>query len=265
MACRNNRGRNGDIFSIEYIPADCTRKRLREKYKDPSMQLNLVSCQFVFHYSFESLPQAEKMFQNAAECLKPGGYFIGTLPDSNDIIARAQRNRTRTFGNDLLKVSLDFDPDDPPLFGAKYHFQLDGVVDCPEFLVHFPTLVKLAKRYGLKLERKEKFYDYYERMKEEGDHLLHNMRTFESYPPAEGCSLVGTAEDDYAHADAYLKATGQQGPLGTLSKSEWEASCKFLSKNYMNKLFKYTGKIFKKTLFLEYVDQSVCVKYYGGS
>ena len=42
-----------------------------------------------------------------------------------------------------------------PLFGAKYDFHLEGVVDCPEFLVHFPTLEKLAKQYDLlvKLQR----------------------------------------------------------------------------------------------------------------
>lgn len=60
--------------------------RLRERYKDPSMELDLVSCQFSFHYCFESLPQAENMVRNAAECLRPGGYFIGTIPDAYEIM-----------------------------------------------------------------------------------------------------------------------------------------------------------------------------------
>jgi len=29
-----------------------------------------------------------------------------------------------------------------PIFGAKYNFHLEGVVDCPEFLVYFPALEK---------------------------------------------------------------------------------------------------------------------------
>ena len=29
-----------------------------------------------------------------------------------------------------------------PLFGARYNFHLEGVVDCPEFLVFFPVLEK---------------------------------------------------------------------------------------------------------------------------
>lgn len=39
----------------------------------------------------------------------------------------------------------------PPFFGAKYNFHLEGVVNCPEFLVHLPTLCKLASKFGLEL------------------------------------------------------------------------------------------------------------------
>lgn len=31
-----------------------------------------------------------------------------------------------------------------PIFGAKYNFHLEGVVDCPEFLVNFPVFEKLV-------------------------------------------------------------------------------------------------------------------------
>lgn len=55
-------------------------------YKDASIKFDIVSCQFAFHYCFESLPQARRMLQNVSECLKPGGYFIGTLPDAYDIM-----------------------------------------------------------------------------------------------------------------------------------------------------------------------------------
>lgn len=60
--------------------------RLREKYQDASMTFDLCSCQFSFHYCFESLPQAKMMLQNACECLSLGGYFIGTTPNSQEIM-----------------------------------------------------------------------------------------------------------------------------------------------------------------------------------
>lgn len=56
--------------------------------------------------------------------------------------ARHRANGSKNFGNDVYNISLECETDPPPLFGGKYGFNLEGVVDCPEFLVHFPTLVK---------------------------------------------------------------------------------------------------------------------------
>lgn len=231
MKSRASRDRaSSNIYSIEYILGDCTKTRLREKFSDPSMKLDLVSCQFAFHYSFESLPQAECMLRNASECLQPGGYFIGTIPDAYDLVARAKKYESNTYGNNVYQVTLDFDLNKPDLFGAKCDFHLHGVVDCPEFLVHFPVFVKLAKKYGLKLINKEKFYDFFERMKAEGKQLLNNMAGLETYPPNSSATLFGTEEDDYTHANEFIKKEGRDNlRIGTLSKSEWEASCKLIS------------------------------------
>ena len=56
---------------------------------------------------------------------------------------KADGNR---FGNEIYQVEFNC-----PLFGGAYNFSLEGVVDCPEFLVHFKTLEKIAKKFGLKL------------------------------------------------------------------------------------------------------------------
>lgn len=229
---QKRRGRGPEnLFSLELIHGDAGKVRYREKFMDPSIKLDIVSCQFAFHYSFESLPQAECWFKNASECLMAGGYFIGTMIDSNEIVSRARRADSHCFGNNIYKVMLHFDADDPPLFGAKYDFQLhDGRVDCPEFLVHFPTFVKLAKKYGLKLVRKEKFFDFYNRMKHEGRQLLSSMGAFACYPPNRDKPLGGTQPDDYDHAKKFLREQGQDDrPCGTLSKSEWEVSTLYLT------------------------------------
>lgn len=147
-------------FNAEFFTCDSTRDRLRERLCDPSMKINLVSCQFAFHYCFESLKQAEMMLKNVSECLRPGGYFIGTIPDAYDIMKRQKRAEADTFGNDIYQIKFLSDPNDLPIFGAKYNFHLDGVVDCPEFLVYFPALVKLAKKYSLELIESTRFEDY---------------------------------------------------------------------------------------------------------
>ena len=46
--------------------------------------------------------------------------------------------------NSIYSAVPMFDLDDVPLFGAKYDFHLEDVVDVPEYLIHFPLL----ERYG---------------------------------------------------------------------------------------------------------------------
>ncbi|XP_012286817.1 mRNA cap guanine-N7 methyltransferase isoform X2 [Orussus abietinus] len=220
----NDRG-FAPVFTAEFITADCTKVRLREKYKDASTQLDLVSCQFAFHYSFESLPQAECMLHNASESLRPGGYFIGTLPDANDLVCRWRKTEGNKFGNDIYSVEfLDDNKEKPPLFGAKYNFHLEGVVDCPEFLVHLPTLRKLALKYGLELVMFERFEDFYERIKDEGRSLLGKMQALETYPPYHEAPLLGQIPNDYQHAVQYMQSSTGHRKIGTLSQSEWEAT-----------------------------------------
>lgn len=159
----NGRNSYGKMFTCEFITCDSTLDRLRQKFKDPSVELNLVSCQFAFHYCFESLNQVECMLRNAGECLRTGDYFIGTIPDAYEIMKRQRNTCSNEFGNDIYKIQLLFDAGNAPLFGAKYNFRLEGVVDCPEYLVYFPLLVKLAKKFGLEFVMKERFDTYYKR------------------------------------------------------------------------------------------------------
>nr|XP_036217977.1 mRNA cap guanine-N7 methyltransferase [Bactrocera oleae] len=223
MQSRADKSKFASKFSAEFFACDATLVRLRERYKDKSLKLNLVSCQFAFHYSFESLTQAECMVRNAAECLQPGGYFIATIPDANEIMRRLRQSpNPRSIGNEIYKIDFICDTDPPPLFGAKYQFHLEGVVDCPEFLVHFPTLVKLCLKHGLKLERKAPFADYYKESLEKGRSLLQRMNGLETViPNRQG------KDPEFQHLQTYFKG-GSSKSVGTLSQSEWEATTLYL-------------------------------------
>ncbi|XP_037806821.1 mRNA cap guanine-N7 methyltransferase [Lucilia sericata] len=210
-------------FEAEFFACDSTLVRLRERFKDPSLKLNLVSCQFAFHYSFESLTQAECMVRNAAECLQPGGFFIATMPDAYELMKRLRASSDgRSFGNEVYNIEFVCDTNPPPLFGAKYQFHLEGVVDCPEFLVHFPTLVKLCRKYGLKLDRKTTFADYYKENIEKGRGLLQRMNCLDTVY----ANRVGN-DEQYAHLKRYMKSNSGR-PYGSLTKCEWEAATIYL-------------------------------------
>lgn len=225
------KSRNNRLFSAEFHACDATHVVQRNLYQDPNIKLDLTSCQFAFHYCFESLPQADVMLRNASECLRPGGFFIGTIPDANEIMKRHQKVKEgNKFGNDIYSIELQFDPEEEiPFFGAKYNFHLEEVVDCPEFLVHFPTLVKLAEKHKLKLVLRETFEDYYTRMIPHGKELAEKMRVFETFS-LDSRNLSYDDEAEYQHARDFIKAKNQHDryQVGTLAKSEWEAICKFL-------------------------------------
>ncbi|KAI8791194.1 mRNA cap guanine-N7 methyltransferase [Biomphalaria glabrata] len=230
------------IFSAEFIAADCTKVRLKSKYKNPNQSFDLVSCQFSFHYCFESYNQAMLMLRNACECLRVGGYFIGTTPNANEIVKRLKASKDSSFGNDVYRISFPHNnKENFPVFGAMYNFHLEGVVDCPEFLVYFPVLEKLAAQFGMKLVKKQTFADFFkDNVTNRGSlNLLSAMQALEPFPPLEGSSPVSSKTEDYQIAQEVLNSVlGCQhsdrgdGPctkrIGTLTLAEWEAATLYL-------------------------------------
>lgn len=221
----NMGGRRKFDYKIEYHACDATVERQRSQYEDSSIRFHVVSCQFAFHYCFESLPQAECMLRNASECLAAGGYFFGTIPNADEIMRRRQLSDEDEFGNEVYKISFECNANAPPLFGAKYNFYLDGVVNCPEFLVHFPTLVKLARKYGLRLVERKPFPEFFREKIQDGRHrgLLERMKALETF------QLKGKWEKDasnYVGVREYMEGRkGDVEQVGTLSKCEWETVC----------------------------------------
>ena len=219
------------LFTAEFIASDCTRVQLEKKYKKPNIDIDLVSIQFSFHYCFESLSQTNCMIRNVSQRLRTGGMFIGTTPDSQEIIKRLRQSGTNSFGNSIYSIKFDDKFLDPnykiPIFGAKYDFHLEGVVDCPEFLVYFPVFEEICLKYGLKLVYRKSFGQLFEENKSMRDHnqLLNIMDALEVYPNRRDSSLVGDPQEDYKHAKQFYDnlSDDHKRQIGTLSKSEWEA------------------------------------------
>nr|XP_033790048.1 mRNA cap guanine-N7 methyltransferase [Geotrypetes seraphini] len=220
---------NEHIFSAEFITADSTKELLTDKYSDPRISFDICSCQFVYHYSFETYEQADMMLRNACERLCPGGYFIGTTPNGFEIVKRLEASDTDSFGNEVYTVMFQ-KKGEYPLFGCKYDFNLEEVVNVPEFLVYFPLLVEMAKKYQMKLVYKKTFREFFEEKIKNEEHklLIKRMQALEQYPADENSKLVSENEDDYKHVKERLKNSQSKAPLGTLSKSEWEAASIYL-------------------------------------
>lgn len=225
-------------FTCEFVNIDCSRQRIKDCIPNKEMVFDMTSCQFSFHYSFESYEQVCTMIRNASESLKIGGIFCGTIPDSFEIVKRLKDCGSNSYGNDIYSITFEktydqYEKEGFPLFGCKYNFHLDNVVDCPEFLVHFSVLEEICNNFGLELISKKRFDQYYYEKKdeEENNRLLNYMDALEKYPPKDNEKLQGSAKDDYKHIRQFLmEGTSKKdfSTIGTLSKSEWESVTLYL-------------------------------------
>lgn len=156
--------RNSYSFPARLVCADCFTVHLDEVLQDEA-PFDVCSCQFALHYSWMSEEKARIALQNVAAVLKPGGYFIGTMPDANVIVRKLRETDGLEFGNSCYNVQFSeyylekkFLPSEP--FNIEYLFHLEDAVSCPEWLVHFPTFQALAEEYGLELVDKKNFHDF---------------------------------------------------------------------------------------------------------
>ncbi|ODQ77410.1 hypothetical protein BABINDRAFT_163654 [Babjeviella inositovora NRRL Y-12698] len=169
----------GDCFSLT-VPEILTPNFGLDQIQYP---FDMVSMQFCLHYSFESEAKARRMLENVSKCLKTGGFFIGTIPDSDFIKAKLARNHVKKvanknkFGNSIY--SVEFEEDVPAdgnfgkIYGNKYtYFLKDAVDNVPEYIVPFNAFRALAEDYNLEMRYRGSFTELYKERIPEWFHRL---------------------------------------------------------------------------------------------
>ncbi|KAJ4773470.1 mRNA cap guanine-N7 methyltransferase [Rhynchospora pubera] len=151
-------------FPARLICADCYDARL-DQYLYDDAPFDICSCQFALHYSWSNEARARQALANISALLRPGGTFIGTMPDANVIIKRLREAEGLEFGNSVYWVSFDEDYSDKKFpssrpFGIKYKFHLEDAVDCPEWIVPFHVFKALAEEYDLELVMTKNFHEF---------------------------------------------------------------------------------------------------------
>nr|XP_016514077.1 PREDICTED: mRNA cap guanine-N7 methyltransferase 1-like [Nicotiana tabacum] len=108
------------------------------------------------HYSWSTEARARRALANVSALLRPGGIFVGTMPDANVIIKKLREAEGLAFGNSVYWIRFDeefsekkFISSNP--FGIKYKFHLEDAVDCPEWIVPFHVFKALAEEYDFEL------------------------------------------------------------------------------------------------------------------
>ncbi|GAA5833883.1 hypothetical protein JCM11251_005998 [Rhodosporidiobolus azoricus] len=159
-------------FPASFFALDCFESPITEvldpSYFDPK-PFDIVSMQFCMHYAFETEAKVRQMLENVSRFLKPGGRFVGTIPDAQNLFTHLDDSLTAyshnpdpssdpseglAFGNSIYRVQFDSrePPEEGSPYGHRYTFFLqDAVEEVPEYVVYWDNFVALAAEYSLSL------------------------------------------------------------------------------------------------------------------
>jgi len=151
----------------------------------------------------ESESKVRIMLDNVTRYLREGGVFLGTIPNSQQLMERLNDvppdSAELSWGNNVYKIT--FNDRTRKQYGQRYSFYLkDAVEDVPEFVVHWDEFERLAATYGLVLKYKKEFHQVFEENQEHHEFgpLLQRMNVVDE----KGESHMD--EDQWEAANVYI-------------------------------------------------------------
>ncbi|KAF8052903.1 hypothetical protein N665_1492s0007 [Sinapis alba] len=177
-------------YNVEFFEADPSKDDLESQLEKRVGEADLVSCWRHLQLCFETEESARRLLSNVATLLKPGGYFFGITPDSSTIWAKYQKNveayhnrsggtKPNVFPNyirsETYMITFEVEEEKFPMFGKRYQLKFSGD-NAPEnhCLVHFPSLIKLAREAGLEYVEIQSLTDFYDDNRAQFGSLLMN-------------------------------------------------------------------------------------------
>ncbi|KAL0947134.1 hypothetical protein HGRIS_013265 [Hohenbuehelia grisea] len=175
-------------FAATFAALDCYTELLSAAFPPARLAepFDAVSMQFCMHYAFETEKKARCMLENVVNWLRPGGIFVGTIPNAEQLLDQLDAippdQEDLSFGNSVYKIR--FEDRNKTTYGHKYWFYLqDAVENVPEYVVQWDNFVQLAREYGLEPRYKAEFHQVYEQHQEHPEFkpLLTRMKVVDSH------------------------------------------------------------------------------------
>ncbi|KAA8916185.1 hypothetical protein TRICI_001676 [Trichomonascus ciferrii] len=158
---------NRKSFWADFCVGDAFSERVEDIVHPDAFPVDVVSIQFSLHYAFKSEETIRTLLDNVSRALKPGGSFLGTIPNADFLMEHvwSTPEGVKSWGNSLYRIQFEELPPkslNPP-FGHQYSFFLeDAVENVPEYIVPFDCLQKLCTEYGLELTYKKPFLEMFD-------------------------------------------------------------------------------------------------------
>ncbi|KAF3779180.1 mRNA cap guanine-N7 methyltransferase 2 [Nymphaea thermarum] len=164
-------------YTAEFCELDPCLDNLDPYLQDKGIPADVVCCLQHLQLCFETEERARSLLHNISSLLKPGGYFFGITPDSSTIWSKYQKNieASHNKGGNVKPIvpncvrsenyiiTFETEEEKFPLFGKKYQLKFTGDISSEiHCLVHFPSLIRLAREAGLEyveIQNLTEFYD----------------------------------------------------------------------------------------------------------
>ncbi|KAG9455008.1 hypothetical protein H6P81_007912 [Aristolochia fimbriata] len=165
-------------YTAEFCELDPCTENLEAYLRDKGVPVDIVCCMQHLQLCFETEERARSLLQNVASLLKPGGYFFGITPDSSTIWAKYQKvveashNKgasakpnpvANCIRSEHYIITFEVEEEKFPFFGKKYQLKFTNDIASETYnLVHFPSLIRLAREAGLEyveIQNLTEFYD----------------------------------------------------------------------------------------------------------
>ena len=141
---------------------DALGPAVARQYGKASKGFDIASAQFSLHYFFENMDTLQGFMRNLAECVKEGGYFIGTCYDGRKIFD-SLKDKAKGEGCCLIHANeskiwelvKEYDAttfsDDQTSLGYAINVYQESINKYfREYLVNFGYLVRVMENYGFK-------------------------------------------------------------------------------------------------------------------
>ena len=146
--------------------------KLRRFYGLCKTGVDVVSCQFSFHYFFENMAKLDVFLRNVSDNLKDGGRFVGTCFDGkkifNDLRDVTDVSYYDKTGKPVWKIEKRYEDtiltDDSRSLSLPIDVYVDSIGKVTtEWLVNWDYVAKKLPEYDLKLVKLTSFEDHFKR------------------------------------------------------------------------------------------------------
>jgi hypothetical protein len=193
---------------------------------------DICSVQFAIHYFFENIVKLHTFLQNASECTKLGGYFIGTCFDGFRMFQSLSGiehgdeisvlDTLRSDDSDHKKIwsvrkkyhQTEFGPDSSSI-GYEIEVYQDSInKSTREYLVNFDYLTQLMENYGFDLVTQEEAETTLANPMPDGtgtfDGLFHQMELDVKHAKEAGGGGVGGGKYDEYGSSRFMRPEEKQ-------------------------------------------------------